>query len=1284
MAFKTPLGLPFGAAEGDEAAASPRRFRLRRVDGGSRLRGNDRLQSLSDALVETPGGFRLRKIGGGSALRSGTTLRQSVSDLAVQVVGVPSGEAFGGFTVVIGAVSREMVAVASEESVGLVEHQFGVITRMMVGIASEESVGVPFIDTTTRVEVVSILTAEELGNPSLSLGAVSYALLAITSGEVVGVPPPHALSSLPPLSISSEESFGTPSISLGAVSLSPTGIASEESLGFVGHSVGPISRTLEGVASEEIVSSPTINASALPFVAIGSAEAFGALTPTFGAVTRDLLGIPSEEVVPAPLVRKVFRSRVLPPVKRDIGTVVHEISSEKGIEHPEISGWEATEEAPGGFMTCTGYVSPLTVKNSEVITYGAIWRTYLAETGECIFAGRLLDAQPQSRGNFAVNAKGWGSYASKIVDRLLYQTYALDDWTTADSSPHSYTNNNKHEKINGSAFSGGLNYGDEKQVSTEGASLSYTLTGLDVGETYTVGVRGRKKDVQDGNSKVKIKITVADDVVEREVTNTYDKDDTQEKQIKDNDHLATLSFLANSTTKTITVTTLTMKANDIFVLASIRFGKTADVNSSKIEANIGAARINFKVAKNTRFHGGEASGVVFWAPQNPLSRIAFTYRANRKEAENYQLELCGTTGPSGDLNIIKTWNLTIKDFRNDASVVDVNEERIKIEKTIPHKYDQILLRLKRKEGADTKKATKLKIWLSDVRVNGIAETDDFTTSQVVRDIAARLGADDIMISDNGYNALPMDVQNASFADALTDVSLLVDWRWLFHDYGNGPIMDFQPWTGRRWQVHGADTTLDLVPLERYDKVRVPYRYQGGVRSYLEVSPDKDRDPLLKARLNTYVLELDDPLPDRDTSEILGQHLANYLARKRAAGTATLATVIDERGSTISAHHVHAGDEITFNGVGITLRIKSLRRVNTRVEVTFDEGHAMIDQLLARRTRRLAMGRAANASTLTDIFPDEPVEPATVDVDWKVRENNSGDLVYYATVDWSPIENDVRGNDTVIERYIAQLRPMERATDVVSLPPVGDHKEGEFVYRTSDTSYHQKRNGAWTAVATPRTWTNPAGGANPRYVFPEWNPYAGRVLEEATNSVEDEDGPDAPPETRAHFGQVDRPYRWYYQARVRGKDLMGRKGGWSEWTAPELPMDVDNVGGGTPPAVNNPALDFDRHDKRQHSNPLRAVLEWDEMKWDIPGGPNDSDILGYIVEFRRCKKDGSTWYGDNGLPAKIRRRFIPASYDDDQNDKARAIFHEIKAQGYYQWRIRARAKGGREGPWYGGP
>lgn len=458
----------------------------------------------------------------------------------------------------------------------------------------------------------------------------------------------------------------------------------------------------------------------------------------------------------------------------------------------------------------------------------------------------------------------------------------------------------------------------------------------------------------------------------------------------------------------------------------------------QIEARVVGRELRWKVAHGTPFKkkaGVPASWstpLVFPAPEVDINRIAFTIDKERVTSE-YTLEILRATFPSGALTSVSDLPLST----GSPTTIDL---------TIPNNPDQIVARLKR--TSETKKSRGFRLRLKDVRVNGMAVGDDYKTHQVALDIAGKLGGTTTGIQTSTRNAMPLDVEDASAGEVLDELALLDDWYWGIEHDGTNKAWKYQPWDTKTWVLTEARSPVSLLPLPRYGKVRIPFRYPGGVRRFKTYTATG-----APATADTYQLDLDDPLPTEEIVDILGPNIAEYLWDTRFFGQATFLEVEDlaTPGVKVSASRVRMGDRLKLSYYSDrTLRVSEVgyedasSSDDTKVLCTasFPEHHPLVERLTRRRKLMLARGRGQARATLSGLGLAEPLAPVLT-VGFEEQEVRGGRRAFNGVIDWATITEDVEGNATAIRRYYIERRPVD-ASDVVIPRAQGGGRKGMWI------------------------------------------------------------------------------------------------------------------------------------------------------------------------------------------------------------------------------------------------
>lgn len=556
------------------------------------------------------------------------------------------------------------------------------------------------------------------------------------------------------------------------------------------------------------------------------------------------------------------------------------------------------------------------------------------------------------------------------------------------------------------------------------------------------------------------------------------------------------------------------------------------------------------------------SGLAYWAPTADLSRIAFDIEKDRNDS-SYELQICTATGPDGNLTVVRTIQLSAG---GGSHIVE----------SLPGTPDLVLVRLRK--TAEEKKARAFKVKLKNVRVNGMATGDVYTTDQVVADIAARIGGTTAGIQSSVRNAMPLDIEDGSAGEVLDELALLDDWYWGIEHNGTERAWRYGPWSTKTWVLTEPRARVELHPVARYGKVRVPFRYPGGKRHFKTYTAAGAPDTA-----ETFQLDLQDPLPPEELADVLGPNIAEYLWETRFHGTATFLEVedADDPGIAVPASRVRMGDRLQLANYDDRIpRIANIRYEDASssdlarvlVTATFPEHHPLVKRLMKRRSLLLARGRGQASATLGGLGLADPLPPELV-IGFEEEDIRGGRRAFNAVIDWDPITEDVDGNATAIRRYYIERRPVDPVTE----EPIPRAQGGG-------------RKGTW---------------------------------------IKDADGGFDDVPTQALFERLAHPHKWKWQFQGYSEDVLGKMSAPSGWSDPAKPAAF-----GPPDPIGLVVVLKPKAD--------RIEGDWDApdpVELDDDGQPSlDRRIAHFEARLRRRLKanPGDPWVTYRG-PKRVARR-----------------------------------------------
>jgi hypothetical protein len=315
---------------------------------------------------------------------------------------------------------------------------------------------------------------------------------------------------------------------------------------------------------------------------------------------------------------------------------------------------------------------------------------------------------------------------------------------------------------------------------------------------------------------------------------------------------------------------------------------------------IGGGRIAFTLEGTQDINQGDQIAVVNWL-QTPISRIAFTVDKGALAGGGYIMQVSTAVGPNG---------ARTQRGSNITGTAPVNVDIT----TTSGDHDLLSIVVKR-DGTGGQTAKTPKPWrVVKLRVNGITQSDSFAASDVVADVASRVGYDASGVIGTSANVLPLHWQQGAWTGLLDYMATLEDAWWRVVEPGPAglePVIEFDRWSAARtWTVRqGVGASVDLLPLELFNRALVRYPSVGG--RHLSVTAAADPDPLLSAGITNVFdeFEIQDPQADDALASAVVALLRDRYSTQRYAGTIEAVSVEDNPiGGTV--YDVRAGDLIT--------------------------------------------------------------------------------------------------------------------------------------------------------------------------------------------------------------------------------------------------------------------------------------------------------------------------------------------------------------------------------------
>lgn len=166
-----------------------------------------------------------------------------------------------------------------------------------------------------------------------------------------------------------------------------------------------------------------------------------------------------------------------------LAPVTHQIVAPDGSsDSPILGDWEANEDDAGGFKGASARISAeVVLLHPDVYRAGAVWRSFCAECGECLWGGELQE--PAIEGGMAqLTGLGWGDlYPERSTGYVLYQTrdysaWNIDDRANRNGTPATNSYQNWSMGIEQNRYiadpAGNLNFHREKGAAAKSSGIS--------------------------------------------------------------------------------------------------------------------------------------------------------------------------------------------------------------------------------------------------------------------------------------------------------------------------------------------------------------------------------------------------------------------------------------------------------------------------------------------------------------------------------------------------------------------------------------------------------------------------------------------------------------------------------------------------------------------------------------------------------------------------------------------------------------------------------------------
>lgn len=638
-------------------------------------------------------------------------------------------------------------------------------------------------------------------------------------------------------------------------------------------------------------------------------------------------------------------SSFIPARRSRLGTVIHVFTSPDG-DSDVVSGvgdWWAEDDAIGGFMGAGGSL-PFSIVDAKpnIYRWGTTWRSFHVQTRTCVWGGRIKQPRKEN-GQYTLDGLGWGMiYGEKKIEYLLYQALGTEGWQVGMSEPW------VKESIDGlspNQTNGDSNW--ETTIQDDMIQFKRTTkfesgTGAD-SSLYAVFYA---PNLPAGESLTRLAFTlnVLGDTLGYSAAGSaaYAGIDHPNRSLRTN----VQDDMWTATRSTGLTRAMGPVAPHIHVFVAYlneesgefqHFSEVAHMhangNGNDSKWDMGLLDVwTSAFAHDTYSTPGSSAGG--WAAR-PSSLVPSALVSDPG----------GQYTPLADGGLYP-WNGEITEINTHGVLSRVNLILIQVQDG--HSF---------LDGSNNRwtddHSSGVTIKLRDIRVNALAEGDNMTAGQLVKDIAARRGLPEDYIDGGGWNILPYKIEQGKVAEAWEYASMIANRRARTGDSGCRPTFEFHRYDEQVWTVDDERQELTPIALDQFDRVRVRYELHAATTS---VKINAQPSPLPFP--NEYeTIDLPTALRTGDRAEQFGEDVLEYLVRPRTGGTGRLTDVVDEHGARRSAHLLRAGDVLRHSpSRSPRMRVTTVRHTYDDVEVTFPDEIPAVERLTARREQRIADGR----------------------------------------------------------------------------------------------------------------------------------------------------------------------------------------------------------------------------------------------------------------------------------------------------------------------------------------
>ena len=344
--------------------------------------------------------------------------------------------------------------------------------------------------------------------------------------------------------------------------------------------------------------------------------------------------------------------------------------------------------------------------------------------------------------------------------------------------------------------------------------------------------------------------------------------------------------------------------------------------SSKFTLQSQGDLLGWKVAPSETWgSSGLRDGYAIYIPDNGVQRIRATLRKSDNDAD-WEMAFLG----GDDLGAISDVTTKALSVANpDGTALNIHYAST---------ASNTVAIVVRTTGSTTP-STKYHWWLQDVTACVIADDTDFSVSDVVSDVAMRLGfGEEVNTSSIQVETLDW---TSGWDELLNYMAAIEDWTWLVIEDTSKQMkpaaLVFRPWGHNTWNtsLDLAKENLTVAPL--YNRVTVMYERPAGVPHHKTYRPSDfgitDPVPDLEYEFPDSPT-LENPQRSTNMVEAIAQRLMRRVTETRLAGTIRVSGLTSGR-----PFDMKAGDMLNINGYNPAVPPQRISHITYNADGTAD-------------------------------------------------------------------------------------------------------------------------------------------------------------------------------------------------------------------------------------------------------------------------------------------------------------------------------------------------------------